>query len=242
MKRIFLLITLLPIFGCSKNEPSTQTSGTTVGVSGSLARFGLSQDHLYTVSPMHLTTYNVSSENNPVQQKRINLGFGVETIFPYKNSLFIGTQFGMKIMDITNPENPTLLSNYQHIRSCDPVIANDKYAFVTLRTEALCTRGVNELQIVDISDLSKPSHVKSYPLTQPYGLAIDGNNLFICDGGIKHYDASDVMNLTFKSKTIIEATDVIANNGILMVIGKDGIYQYDYSSGELVFLSKIPTI
>ena len=144
-------------------------------------------------------------------------------------------------MGLSIPESPNLLADFQHIRSCDPVVANDNYAFVTLRIDAACTRGVNELQIIDIKNLKQPKLIKIYPLTKPYGLAIDGNNLFVCDGGIKHYNATDVMNLTLKSKLIIEATDVIANNGILMVIGSDGIYQYDYSGGTLVFLSKIPT-
>lgn len=230
------------MFSCSeKDSGSIEVPGSSTGVAGSLARFAVSSDHLYTVSPTHLTSYNVLNAENPVMQKNVYLDFGVETIFPYRNNLFIGTQFGMKIMDISSPENPTLISTFQHIRSCDPVVANEKYAFVTLRDGNACTRGLNELQIVDIADLKKPALIMSYPMTQPFGLALDGNELFVCDGGIKHYDASDVMNLKLKSKTIIEANDLIAHNGILMVIGKDGIYQYDYTGGSLVFLSKIST-
>ncbi len=242
MKYLYILFLPFLLSSCSKADSASSANSTTVGVSGSLARFAISSDHLYTVSPSQLTTYDVSAPHNPVFQKKISLGFGVETIFPYKNNLFIGTEFGMKIMDITNPENPTLVSDYQHIRSCDPVVANDKYAFITLRSDAPCTRGLNQLQFVDISNLAFPKLVVTYPLTQPYGLAIDGQDLFICDGGIKHYNISDVKNISLIKKTVIEATDVIAKNGILMVIGKDGLYQYDYSGGTLQFLSKIPTI
>ena len=78
-------------------------------------------------------------------------------------------------------------------------------------------------------------------MTRPYGLALDGNNLFVCDGGIKYYNASNVQNLAIKEKVVIEATDLIANNGILMVIGSDGLYQYSYTDGTLKFLSKIST-
>jgi hypothetical protein len=242
MKNIYFVLPALLILSCSKgNQSDSSTSNTSTGVGGSLARFALSADHLYTVTPSSLVAYNVSAAENPVRQSSIKLGFGVETIFPYKNNLFIGTETGMKIMGLSIPESPNLLADFQHIRSCDPVVANDNYAFVTLRIDAACTRGVNELQIIDIKNLKQPKLIKIYPLTKPYGLAIDGNNLFVCDGGIKHYNATDVMNLTLKSKLIIEATDVIANNGILMVIGSDGIYQYDYSGGTLVFLSKIPT-
>ncbi|MBC8053636.1 MAG: hypothetical protein H7Y13_11285 [Sphingobacteriaceae bacterium] len=241
MKRLFFLILISCLLACSKNDSAPTTSGSTAGSGGSLARFALSSDHLYTVSPSHLTAYNVATAENPVEQKEINLGFGVETIFPYKNNLFIGTETGMKIMDITNPHTPVFLSSYEHIRSCDPVVANDEYAFVTLRSGTTCRQGINALNIIDIKNLSTPKLVQTYTLNKPYGLAIDGTNLFVCDGGIRHYDATDAKNLSLKSTTPIEATDVIANNGVLMVIGKDGIYQYDYSGGSLVFLSKIAT-
>ena len=242
MKKLYQILPLLVLMACSKNsDPGNTQPGSSTGVGGSLARFALSADHLYTVSPSQLTAYNVSTAGNPVQQKKSELGFGVETIFPYKSNLFIGTEFGMQIMDISNPENPTFLSQYSHIRSCDPVVANDTHAFVTLRNGTTCARGINALDVIDITNLKSPKLVKSYPLTQPYGLALDGNNLFVCDGGVKHFDATDVSNITLKSKIIIEATDVIANNGLLMVIGSDGIYQYDYSSGTPVFLSKIST-
>ena len=54
-------------------------------------------------------------------------------------------------------------------------------------------------------------------------------------------DKANVQSLILKEKVIVEATDLIANNGILMVIGTDGLYQYSYSSGTLQFLSKIST-
>lgn len=241
---LFAALWLALLSSCSKSDTSsnnTSSAGTTVGISGSLARFATIPSHLYTISNNDITTYDITDATNPVYQKKLNLGFGIETIFPKDDNLFIGTQTGMRIMDIKNPENPIQLSNFQHIRSCDPVVANDNYAFITLRSGSLCTRGVNELQIIDIKDLNNPKLIKSYPLTEPYGLALDGNNLFVCDGGIKHYDISDVKNIVFKKKTVIEATDLIANNGILMVIGKDGLYQYDYSKGDLKFLSKIST-
>jgi hypothetical protein len=244
MKKLYKLVPVLLLFlGCSKGDKTSATPGSGVGagVGGSLARFAVASNHLYTVNPTHLNAYDVSTAENPVHQKAMNLGFGIETVFPYKDNLFIGTQDGMKIMDISLPDNPVLISDYSHIRSCDPVVANDQYAFVTLRTDVACTRGVNELQVIDISDLKKPKRLKSYPMSQPRGLALDGDQLFVCDGGIKHYDASDPLNLVLKEKVIIEATDVIAYNGILMVVGRDGIYQYDYTKGMLDYLSKLPS-
>jgi hypothetical protein len=81
------------------------------------------------------------------------------------------------------------------------------------------------------------------PLTNPHGLAKDNNLLFICDGkdGIKMYDATDPMHIVLK-KTVtgIETYDAIAWNNNLLVVAKDGLYQYDYSvPGNLTQKSKL---
>jgi len=70
-------------------------------------------------------------------------------------------------------------------------------------------------------------------MENPYGVGLDGNTLFVCDGtaGLKVYDASDVTNLkllnTIKN---IEPTDIIAINGLAIVVDKNAIYQYDYKN------------
>lgn len=227
---------------CSKNnaEPSNAYNGGT-GVGGSIARFTITKDHLYTVSDTKMQVFDISTANNPVQKNTLEIGWGVETIFPLGDKLFIGTQTGMKIMNVSNPIDPQKLSEYQHIRSCDPVVANDKYAYVTLRTDNLCTRGTNELQVIDIADMTKPVMVKNYPMNKPQGLALDGNNLFVCDNIIKWYDVTDPKVLVLKNTSMIEGTDLIAHNGVLMVIGPGGLSQYSYNTGELKLLSRIPT-
>lgn len=230
---------------CSKGTSGSQNdsfSGSGTGMGGSMARFTITNDHLYTVSDTKMSVFDISTASNPIHKNTLNIGWGVETIFPLNDKLFIGTQTGMKIMDVTNPIDPIKLSEYQHIRSCDPVVANEHYAYVTLRTDNMCTRGTNELQVIDIADLTKPVMVKSYPMGKPQGLALDGNNLFVCDNSIvKWYDVTDPKVLVTKSVTMVEGTDLIAHNGILMVIGPGGLSQYSYDNGELKLLSRIPT-
>ncbi len=246
MKRTIQLLTIslaLLFAACSKSDTGSPSgTGTIAGVSGSLARFAVTSGHLYTVSNSDLNLFNISDPESPAFQGKISLGSGIETIFPRNNALFIGTQTGMQIYDITSPGQPGILSRYDHATGGDPVVANDKYAFVTLNSSSARSQGLNQLDIIDISTLANPVLVKTYTMTKPYGLAIDGNNLFVCDGGIKFYDASDVSNLILKKSLVMEAKDVIAHDGVLMVIGNDGLYQYDYSKGDLTLLSKIPTI
>jgi len=68
----------------------------------------------------------------------------------------------------------------------------------------------------------------------PHGLGIEGNLLFVCDGdaGLKIYDRTDplgILNNQLAHFADIDTYDVIPFNGILMLIGEDGIYQYDYT-------------
>ena len=132
----------------------------------------------------------------------------------------------------STPSNPSLIGQFTHVRGCDPVIADDNYAYVTLNDSSACLGFVNELQIIDIRDVSNAVEVKFYQLTHPVGLSKDGNNLFICDGkdGLKVYNAADVKNLQL-IKQLNDAVDydVVAQNGIAIVMTSNGIYQYDYS-------------
>lgn len=220
-------------------------SGSGSGVGGSLARFTISGNHLYLLDGGDLHAVNIINETNPVPGSRTQLGWDIETIFPYEQNLFVGSMTGMHILDISSPESPVRLSTFQHVRSCDPVVVEGDYAYVTLRTGNACVGDVNQLDVVDISDLRNPQLVKTYPMSNPHGLGIDSHMLFVCDGtdGLKAYDATDVnkidQNLVAHHKGI-HAVDVIPFNNVLMMIGQDGILQYDYSNPkELKILSKI---
>jgi hypothetical protein len=82
-------------------------------------------------------------------------------------------------------------------------------------------------------------------MTNPHGLGLDENLLFVCDGsaGLKIFDASDPNGIDshlLASYPNINAIDVIPHGNIAMVIGKDGLYQYDYSNlKSMKLLSKI---
>ena len=220
-------------------------TGSGSGVGGSLARFTITGDHLYLLDGADLQTVNVSNESNPVVSTRTNVSWDIETIFPYKTNLFIGSSSGMYIMDISSPESPVQISSYQHVRSCDPVVVDDNYAYVTLRSGTSCQGFTNQLEVIDISNLNAPHLVQTYPMTNPHGLGIDGETLFICDGddGLKTYNISDINKIDQNQighHPDVNALDVIPLNNVLMMIGKDGIVQYDYSNpADLKILSKI---
>lgn len=223
---------------------SSKASVSPVGKGGSMARFAIVDNRMYTVSYSDLGVFNISSPNDPVFNNKVNINsWSIETIFPFKNKLFIGSQNGMFIYNINNPDNPALEGQFAHVQSCDPVIADDDFAYVTLRSGSACQGFTNQLDILQLNNLTDPQLLKSYDFTNPHGLSKDGNLLFICDGnaGLKVYDASDVMNLQLvKQVTDLETYDVIAYNNIALVVAKDGLYQYDYSNiSDIRFLSRI---
>lgn len=223
----------------SINPPST-------GISGSMARFTIFSDFMYSVHNNALKLFNIATIPGISAANSIALDRVVETIFPYDSKLFLGTTTGMLVYGLTNPGNPVFISAFDHINSCDPVVVQGDYAYVTLRSGNQCFGFTNQLDVVDISSIENPFLVKTYPMYNPHGLGIDNNMLFICDGdaGLKVYDATDPMEIHLNQLEHfagIKTFDVIPLGGVLMLIGADGLYQYDYSDlSNLVLLSTIP--
>lgn len=219
---------------CGESSAAAEVS-TSTGVGGSLARFTILGNYLYTVDFQTLKVFDITNSVEPRLKKSISVSGGVETIFPLGSRLFLGTQTGMVIYDIDKEGIPQFVSLYQHITRCDPVVANAQYAYVTLRTSncrIVTGSASDQLEIIDISDPQNPKQIAIHPLTEPRGLGLDGNILFVCDSnlGVKIYNVSNPTNIELitELKDII-AHDVIVLNGLLLVIGPDNIYQYDYS-------------
>jgi len=218
------------------------------GIGGSMARFTIVKNHLYSISTRSMQIFDINNIDNPVPGANLDIGWGIETIFPYKDNLFLGSQSGMIIYDNTNPDFPTHLSTFSHIISCDPVVVEDDIAYVTLRGGTNCRNNfTNQLDVIDISNLENPKLLVTYPMTNPHGLGIDNGTLFICEGnaGLKVFDASDIYNI---SKNLLayygdfDAYDVIPYNDNLIMIGNDGLYQFDYSDPENIKLLSTITI
>jgi hypothetical protein len=218
-------------------------SSMSVGVGGSMARFTINGDFLYTVDQYRLKVFDIGELTRPLLISDKQIGWNVETLFQFQKKLFFGTQTGMIIYSIADPADPVYISSYNHIRSCDPVVVEGNYAYVTLRSGNLCGEATSQLDIINVSDMLNPRWEQSYPMQEPYGLGIDGSTLFVCDGiaGLKVYNASDPKNVI---KTAwfpdVNAFDVIPYDGLLMMIGTGGLYQYDYNGNNITLLSYIP--
>ena len=218
-------------------------NGSSSGKGGSMARFTTFNKYLYVVDRSDLQSIDISVPENPRPWNKVNVGWNIETIFPFGDKLFIGSRTGMFIYDASTPWNPTYLAQFSHARGCDPVVAEGKYAYVTIRTGTSCAGNLNQLDILDITELTNPKLLKSYPMLEPAGVGIDGTTLFICDGkaGLKVFDVKDPMKIELLNwQSEMQTYDIIPLGKIAIIIGSDGLYQYDYSDPKnLVLLSKL---
>ena len=231
----------------SNGVGATQTS---TGVGGSMARFTIHDQYLYAVDMHYLKVVDISDLSNPTEEKSIYIGSDIETIFPYEDKLFIGSRSGMFIYDNAEPLNPKLLGTFEHARACDPVFVKDNFAYVTLHSDNIACGGfTNQLDLIDITDLTSPFLVKTFPMDNPHGLSIKGDNLFICEGdfGLKTFDISDPATLNerlvshLKNFSTYDVISIPGNKNILLVIGIDGFYQFNFDDpNQLVQLSHIP--
>ncbi len=233
-------------FVAEYNSAAGATGKTNTGTGGSLARFMVYDEFLYAVDNYSLRMFTISTPSNPSMVKEMYVGWNIETLFPYENKLFLGSTNGMYIYSLSDPANPMFISQFSHASSCDPVVVSGDYAYVTLRAGNLCGDNNSQLDVIDITDLQNPFLLKEYPMEEPYGLGIDDSLLFVCDGsaGLKIYNAADPLTIDehkIAQYKDIQAFDVIPLGEVLIMIGTDGLYQYDYSDPENIReLSVIP--
>lgn len=219
------------------------------GTGGSLARFTIAHDFLYVINEHELTAFDLASVPCPDETEKTYVSWGIETLFPYKDYLFIGANNGMYIYDASNPATPQYVSEFRHANACDPVFVKDDIAYVTLRDGNLCQNFTNQLEVVDVSNINSPVLLSTHEMDHPHGLSVRDNNLYICEGeyGLKVFDASDVNKIG--SNRIDYVKDIHAFDAIslssdhLLVIGQDGLYQYDTSDpSNIKEISVIATI
>lgn len=244
-KNIFILLFIsISFWQCGKDAASPAFSAVT-GQAGSLARFAIVGNYLYTVDDQKLTVYDVANPGDPVVKNTVDVGFEIETIFPFKEKLFIGSTSQVHIFSITDPLNPQKLSEAispQVLRRCDPVVAKDTVAFATLRTNGPCGGVRSVLAVYDIKDITKPVQKATYFVQEPYGLGYQDNTLYVCDkSGLLVFDITNAYAPSLK-KTLKDGDyiDVIPYQGTLICWVSGGVIVYDITNSQNpALLSKI---
>lgn len=256
MKRIVLYIAIaigsLQLVNCANDSNEMNSSapapsnpgsggggGSTDGKGGSLAVFALKGNYLYTVDERQLHVFHISDPANPIKVNDVNVGFDIETLYSLDNLLFMGARSGMYIYDIQNPENPLFLSQSTHFTACDPVVANQTHAFVTLHSSSFCGNNINTLMVYDIANLQDPQLIHQRNLTAPKGLTLYGDYLVVCDDELKIFDVSNPQEPTLERAFNRVYTDVVIYNDILYAFGPNHISQYKWQEGNFLSMEQI---
>jgi len=220
------------------------SGGSSVGINGSMSRFAQYNDYLYAVINNYMNIIDLSGDEPYKPTNDFYIGYNVETIFNYKNNMFMGTPSGMVIYSVEDPLKPEFMSWTTHVMGCDPVVVENDIAYVTIHSGNVCGSNFNQLEILDVSNVKNPSLIVTYAMTMPKGLGIDNGTLFVCDNGLKIFNASNpqtIMANLLAHYSGMEGYDVIAFENVLMMIAEDGLYQYDYSDlSKISLLSKLP--
>lgn len=245
-----LLCSSFVLIACNESGSSSNNSaggsGGEAGRGGSTARMTIVNNYLYAIAGTAIQLFDVSNAATPNPWTNVNVSWDIQTIFPYENYLLIGAADGVYILDNTDQASPYLVGEFTHATVLDPVVAQQGYAYVTLKSDFSRPNGFidDQMNVVDISDVANTSLIKTIPMQAPEGLSVVDNELFVCDGvaGIKHYDLSNPADPTIIDYIPkVDCNDVIAVNGILYVITDTSLQQYDYSVSPPYLLSTIET-
>ncbi|MBX3257054.1 MAG: hypothetical protein KF862_23160 [Chitinophagaceae bacterium] len=233
MKSKYFLVILLWCTGLSCTKDGVQREASSgSGKGGSLAKFTIVGNYLYILRGSELDTYNIENPETPAFGSSVHIDWGVETLFPYNDKLFIGSQNGMFIYSLNDPATPALLGQAQHLRSCDPVVANDSVAFVTLRGNA-CGPATDGLYVYDVKDITKPTLVKTVEIPTPSGLGLNDSILYVCQQqhGLSVYNIENPGSpLLRREITDAYFEDVIVYYNILICYVNNGLRLYDIST------------
>lgn len=249
-KFLLVVLSFFLVIGCTDDSPSIRNENSTgvdgsgggTGQGGSLARFTIANNHLYIVTQEALFSYSLANASSPEFKSEIPIFTNAETIYAMGDYLFLGTQNGVEILNIANPSLPKRVSTYEHITSCDPVVARGKYAYSTLRTGTNCNRGVNLLDVINITNPANPYAETSLAMENPKGLGLSGDFLYICDNSkLKTYSITNPANPRFLGdRSLAGCFDVIGLDGRIIVVTTEGVSQFSVDNeGNTTLLSKI---
>ena len=225
------------------NGGGAQEQSTGIGKAGSTARFNVMNDKLYAITDGGIAVFDIASPEEPTRSGFSAVAEDIETLFNNGENLFVGAQSAMHVYSVAEPNHPFPIGIHRHARSCDPVVTQGEFAYVTLRSDnQRCAGNANVLKVIDIQNPARPRELYSSRLSEPYGLGIADTRLFVCDGreGLVEFYLSSFGRPKELSRVGDEfCHDVIPLEKTLIATGTHGISQYDIQESRLVRLSRI---
>ncbi len=220
-QKILCGLFLILMSGCFDSGSNTSNSS---GEAGSTAKFLTQNNHLISIEDRLIKVFSIEDTLQPTLINTYKSRQTLETIFPYnENKIMLGTNSGVIIMDHSVPGELSEISFLNHAISCDPVIADNNYMYVTLRSGSFCgVDDINELQIINIEDLTRPVLVKTIELDQPWGLGLNGETLYIClKSELVAIDVSEPEAAQEIGRYSVICNDIIASEPMILTSDED---------------------
>lgn len=247
LTKLTISVAAFALVSCGEGGTDSASGSSRTGVGGSTARMTIVGDYLYAIAGANIQLFDISQPEAPNPFTKVVIDWEIQTVYPYGDYLLVGAADGVHILDNTDPASPQYVADFTHATAIDPVVAQNGYAYVTLKSDSTRPNGFvdDQLNTIDINNITEPKLILNTPMQGPKGLTIAGNQLFVCDGpaGLKVFDISDPASPFYTAAiSDVDCNDVIARNGILYVITNTSFQQYDYSVSPPALLSTVSSI
>jgi hypothetical protein len=263
-KFLFIILAVI-LYGCDASfEKDAENSDGSTALNGSYTRMLIVKNRLYGVSNSYISTLDITDKKNPLLLNKQRLGFNVESIFHHEGVLFVGSSQQMFILKLDSRAVPVLESQTTYfdtnVQPCDPVFVSNQTAYVTLSPSTVTgitacgrrpgnvqTLQTGQLRIYDVTNIKLPELKTVIDVSDPKGLAVNGEYLFVCnaDDGVNVYNLAKnkfTPELVYTTEPF-KAYDVIVNQGIITVVGGENLHQYQLIDKDgKVSLQKLSTI
>src|SRR6476620_2290009 len=108
MKTALSAFIVLLMISCGQQSQAPGSAGGATGKGGSTARMAIVGNYLYALSGDNLITFAVEDPETPIPLNRLQIPRGVETMFPFGQKLYLGSNGGLYIYDLKSAELPEL--------------------------------------------------------------------------------------------------------------------------------------
>jgi len=153
-----------------------------VEIEGDYAYIGAYRSEMYVA--------NISDLTNPTIAGYIDTGFDYLYEFTKRDQYIYMGSLSLKIIDISDPGNPTMVSTYAENQQIRGISILGNYAYLTNVT-------TGNLELIDISDPLNPYLINEFAMPDlPYFILVENNYAYIAAFGetLYIYDVSDTFN------------------------------------------------
>ena len=123
------------------------------------------------------------------------------------------------------------------------IVANDSVAYLTIHGGNRCGSQLNQLQVYNVTNIENPIFKKSIELTNPMGLGMKGDYLFVCDNGtgLRVFDITNKYNpIPLNIITGESFVDVIISDNLMICMLTNGVAYFDISNpSNIIKLSTV---